>query len=244
MAKTNEENIYKKIMTARLQFLESNPKKSGYNKFQDFKYYELDDIVPQATRICNELGLYTEIDMGANLFGYATLTVVNIDNVEEKVYFRIKMPQVEGGNLNTILQDTGRTETYLRRYLYLLFLDIAQNDEVDATDNTEKKTTSSPSSRKAPVSKPRNKPTNPSASAKKPTPKKPTTQPLTTNKRLTMKQKKDMSEADEILKKIIDDGKDNITMKNVLEELQSMEEKGELSSDERLAIAKKISTLQ
>ncbi len=242
MPKENtDDNIYAKIMKARLQFLESNPKKSGYNKFQDFKYYELDDIIPQSTRICNEIGLYTEIDLGANLFGYATLTVVNVDNVEEKVYFRIKMPQIEGNNLNNVLQDTGRTETYLRRYLYLLFLDIAQNDEVDASDNSPKKAPST-APKKAPVNKPRSRPPSPSETVKKPTPKK-TTQPMTTNKRLTLKQKKAMSEADETLKKIIDEGAITITMKQVLEQLQKMEEDGEISSDERLSIAKKISTL-
>ena len=137
MATKNTDNIYSKIMMARLQFLESNPQKSGRNEFQKFNYYELDDIVPTATRICNELGLYTEIDMGANTYGYATLTVVNIDNVDEKCYFRLKMPEINNDNLNNALQDTGRSETYLRRYLYLLFLDIAQNDEVDASDNSK-----------------------------------------------------------------------------------------------------------
>ena len=94
MATKNTDNIYSKIMMARLQFLESNPQKSGRNEFQKFNYYELDDIVPTATRICNELGLYTEIDMGANTYGYATLTVVNIDNVDQKCYFRLKMPAI------------------------------------------------------------------------------------------------------------------------------------------------------
>ena len=106
MTTKNEKNIYGKIMEARLKFLESNPKKSGRNSFQNFSYYELDDIVPSATRICNELQLYTEIDMGANLFGYATLTVVNIENVEEKCYFRIKMPEITGGNINNMLENS------------------------------------------------------------------------------------------------------------------------------------------
>ena len=184
--------------------------------------------MPTATRICNELKIYTEIDMGANLFGYATLTAINIENTEEKVYFRIKMPEINNGNLNNALQDTGRTETYLRRYLYLLFLDIAQNDEVDASDNR-------PSASKKPsVNKPRNRPSPPSGKK----------QPVATNKRLTMKQKKELSDLDPILKEIIEDGSDNITMKQVLNGLQTLEDKGDLSSDERLKIAKKIATIQ
>ncbi len=36
MATKKVENIYSKIMDARLKFLESNPKKSGRNEFQKF----------------------------------------------------------------------------------------------------------------------------------------------------------------------------------------------------------------
>lgn len=222
---TKKDNIYGKIMNARLKFLESNPTKSGRNEFQKFSYYELDDIVPTATRICNELGLYTEIDMGANTYGYATLTVINIDEPEEKTYYRIKMPEITGGNSNQQLQATGTAETYLRRYLYLLFLDIAQNDEVDSTNLAQKKKQ---------VQKPRSRPTSASK----------TTQPMTTNKRLTMKQKKEMGEMDETLDKIIKEGPTSITMKQVLEKLQELEESGEITSDKRLEIGKKIAAMQ
>lgn len=223
---TKKDNIYGKIMEARLRFLESNPTKSGRNDFQKFSYYELDDIVPTATRICNEIGLYTEIDMGANTYGYATLTVINIDEPEEKTYYRIKMPEITGGNSNQQLQATGTAETYLRRYLYLLFLDIAQNDEVDSTNLAKKD--------KKPVNKPRSRPTSASK----------TTQPLTTNKRLTMKQKKEMGELDETLNKIIKEGPTNITMKQVLEKLQEMEESEEITGNKRLEIGKKIAAMQ
>jgi len=222
------ENIYKKIMSARLQFLQSNPQKSGRNEFQKFNYYELDDIVPTATRICNNLGLYTEIDMGAETYGFATLTVVNVDNPEEKVYFRLKMPEINNENINNALQDTGRAETYLRRYLYLLFLDIAQNDEVDASDNRPKS-----GATKKPV-KPRSRP-SPSPTTKK--------QPATTNRRLTMKQKKEMKELDERIKNILSNHNQYVTMKNVLDDLQAMEDVGEITSEERLELEKKLSTI-
>ena len=186
MATKKTDNIYSKIMQARLQFLESNPQKSGKNEFQKFEYYELKDIVPTATRICNELGLYTEIDLGGNTIGYATMTVVNIDNPEEKTYYRIVMPQTNNENMNKALQETGASETYLRRYLYQLFLDIAENDEVDNKDNRKNTDVKKPS-----ISKPRNNPTPPPV--KKPSSPKRTTQPLTTNKKLTVKEKGEMT---------------------------------------------------
>lgn len=172
-----KKNIYGKIMEARLMFLQSNPQKSGRNDFQKFNYYELDDIVPTATRICSELGIYTEVDMGSQFYGFATMTAINVDEPNEKVHFRLKMPEISNANINNALQDTGRLETYLRRYLYMLFLDIAQNDEVDAIDNSKK----------------------PKASPRKPS--------GATSRRLTKKQKDKLSSFDPILEKIIKEDK-------------------------------------
>lgn len=226
MATKKTENIYRKIMDARLQFLDSNITKSGKNEFQKFEYYELKDIVPTATRICNELGLYTEIDLGGNCVGYATLTVVNIDNPDEKTYYRIKMPETNNENMNKALQETGASETYLRRYLYQLFLDIAENDEVDNKDNRDKKSS----------------PKKPAGPSKRPAPPKRTTQPMTTNKKLTLSQKKQIKEIDPRLGEIVNSGYYG-TMKALFEKLQSMEEEGTITHEERESFAKKISAI-
>ena len=127
-------NIFEKIMIARLDFLNSNPTKSGYNKFQNFKYFELVDIVPVATKICKQLGLYTHININQ---GKAVMTVVNMEDIKEQVEFKIDAPMVRENDFNKMLQDVGRSETYLRRYLYLLFLDITENDTVDGADQNK-----------------------------------------------------------------------------------------------------------
>ena len=124
-------NIYEKIMSARLQFLQSNPQKSGYNKFQNFKYFELVDIVPVATKICCELGLYTHINIEDS---QAVMLVLNVDDPSEIVEYRLTSPVVQQDKFNNMLQDVGRCETYIRRYLYMLFLDITENDTVDGAD--------------------------------------------------------------------------------------------------------------
>lgn len=127
-------NIFEKIMKARLEFLNSNPTKRGYNKFQNFKYFELEDIVPVATKICNELGLYTQINITE---GKAVMTVVDMSKWQHQVEFKIDAPMVRENDFNKMLQDVGRSETYLRRYLYLLFLDISENDTIDAADQNK-----------------------------------------------------------------------------------------------------------
>ena len=37
------------------------------------------------------------------------------------------------GNINNQLQNLGKIQTYIRRYLYMQFLDITENDVVDAS---------------------------------------------------------------------------------------------------------------
>ena len=132
---TKKQNIYEKIMAARKEFMESNPTKTGYNKFQNFKYFELQDIVPLATKICCKLGLYTHINITD---GVAKMTVLNTENPAEFVEYGLTAPTVKEDKFNNMLQDTGRAETYLRRYLYLLFLDITENDQVDGADQNSK----------------------------------------------------------------------------------------------------------
>lgn len=135
---TNQKkNIYEKIMTARLQFLQSNPQKSGYNKFQNFKYFELMDIIPIATQICCNLGLYTHINIDD---GTAKMIVLNTENPHEIVEYVLSAPPVQQDKFNNMLQDVGRCETYIRRYLYMLFLDITENDTVDGADQNSFKT--------------------------------------------------------------------------------------------------------
>lgn len=55
--KTANLNVYQKLLAARAKFLESDVQKTGKNMPLSFKYFELDDIVPTATRIFSEVGL-------------------------------------------------------------------------------------------------------------------------------------------------------------------------------------------
>lgn len=139
-------NIYEKIIEIRKEFKDSPITKSGENKFQNFKYLELSDIIPTATDLCKEYGLYTHTDIGTPLNpNFATMTVINKDNIEEVVTYYLKIPLIcEDAGFNGKIQDTGKMETYVRRYLYMLFLDIAVADEVDSADNRKSsKTTKS-----------------------------------------------------------------------------------------------------
>lgn len=135
------ENIYSKIMKVRKEFKKKQIKKSGKNEFQNFNYLELSDFIPTAIDLCEENGIYTHTNIGTiTNKEYATMTVVNVDNTEEKVVYSLELPCIsKEGAFNNKIQDIGKMETYIRRYLYMLFLDIAVADSVDSEDNRPKR---------------------------------------------------------------------------------------------------------
>ena len=121
-------NIYAKLIEARKQFLAAGIKKSGVNRFAEFKYFTLDDIIPEKQRIFESLGLLDVIMFNDDL---ATLTLFNADNPAEIINFTSPLDDDESLIKNPI-QKLGAVETYVRRYLYMLMLDIVEADAVEA----------------------------------------------------------------------------------------------------------------
>ena len=129
---TKVKNVYQKLLDARLRFLANDPKKSGKNMHLAFKYFELDDIVPIATRIFDEIGLISLVSMNHDT---AVMQICNIENPEERISFTapiVMLPENKGTNA---VQALGATITYFRRYLYMIALDICELDEFDAGNN-------------------------------------------------------------------------------------------------------------
>ena len=124
-----KKNVYAKLIEARKRFAEANVKKSGINRYAEFKYFTLEDIVPVKTQIFNDLGL---VDTIAFYQDHATLVLFNVDDPEDLVEFQSPTAQDESLIKNPI-QKLGAIETYVRRYLYMLELDIIEADIIDET---------------------------------------------------------------------------------------------------------------
>ena len=125
-------NVYQKLLDARIKFLSSNPEKSGKNIHLSFKYFELDDIVPIATKIFDEVGLISIVNFFENT---ASMTIYNTDNPEEEILFSTPIVKLAENKGTNAVQAFGATITYFRRYLYMLALDICEADEFDAGIN-------------------------------------------------------------------------------------------------------------
>jgi hypothetical protein len=154
MATTKTENVYQKLIKAREQFLNADVQKTGKNMHLSFKYFELDDIVPTATRIFSEIGLVPIVNFTVDV---ATMTVVNTDNPEDTVAFIAPFNQIApivsntGKQATNEMQALGSSITYMRRYLYMMALDICESDSIDANIGKPAPATPAPEAPKAPA---------------------------------------------------------------------------------------------
>jgi hypothetical protein len=123
-------SVFKKLQEARVKLHNTKLNKSGENNFARFKYFELGDFIPQVTEIFNELGLCGIVSFTQDT---AYLTVHNVDEKDDFITFTSPLVMAENAKGQAI-QSLGSTHTYFRRYLWLMCMDITENDTVDASE--------------------------------------------------------------------------------------------------------------
>lgn len=131
-------SVYKKLQEARVKLHNTKLNKSGKNAYAKFNYFELGDFIPQVTSIFNELGLCGIVSFTQDT---AYLTVHNVEGENDFVTFTSPLVYASVEKTQPI-QNLGSTHTYMRRYLWLMCMEIVENDVVDAAEP------------KAPVAKP------------------------------------------------------------------------------------------
>jgi hypothetical protein len=122
-------SVYKKLQEARVMLHNTNLEKSGKNKFAGFSYFELADFIPQVTQIFNKVGLCGVISFSNET---AYLTVHDTDG-DGFISFASPLVMAENAKGQAI-QSLGATHTYFRRYLWLMCMDIIENDIVDSVE--------------------------------------------------------------------------------------------------------------
>lgn len=137
---TKNLNVFQKLLQARKMFLEEGVSKSGKNPTIKYLYFELDDIVPTATKIFNEIGL---IGLVSFCEEQASMTIVNTDNPEETIVFTTPMRYPSENKAINPVQALGSAQTYLRRYLYMVALDICEADSIEPTTEPDTPQTTS-----------------------------------------------------------------------------------------------------
>ena len=125
----NNKNIYIKLQEMRKEFHSKELKKSGHNKFAGYSYFELKDIIPEATVLLEKYRLTTFMNCGAE---GATLTLINSDNPSEQIVFTVPAGSCNLKGCHDI-QNVGAVITYQKRYLMVNLFDVIENDGIEAT---------------------------------------------------------------------------------------------------------------
>lgn len=141
MAEAKKLNVYQKLLKARTLFLEKGAKKSGKHMELTYKYFELDDIVPFAIEIFNKVGLISLVHFEEDA---AVMDIVDVDAPENRIYFTSPMRYPLENKMINPVQTLGSAQTYLRRYLYMMALDICEPDTIEPTTVDPKKASKKP----------------------------------------------------------------------------------------------------
>lgn len=121
-------NLYQKLAEIRQKI---SVRKTGFNKFGNYNYYEIDAIYGEAKKLFNDYGIFTTFnliyDETAQVYR-ATLMVIDADKPDISFSMCIDSPlnQLKG----SASQQVGSNNTYQSKYLYmdLLMLDDGATD--------------------------------------------------------------------------------------------------------------------
>ena len=135
-----------KIQQVKEILLNSNISKSGYNKYSKYEYFQLEDITPVIIKALLEKNLASKFYVKNDRI---YLQIVDLESgawdqvsTKIKVYNREDAPK---GDLTYLMKYEQAAQTYARRTLWLLMLDIVEpvpeEPEIKKANNTMKNNT-------------------------------------------------------------------------------------------------------
>ena len=124
-------NIYLKMAEARGNLQEVEFKKSAYNSFSKYYYFDLGDILPPIMQACNKFKMTPIFNMTKEV---ATLRIINAENVEEEILFTMPVHICNLKGCNE-MQNVGGSQTFAQKYLYSAAFGISETDSTDRQDN-------------------------------------------------------------------------------------------------------------
>lgn len=123
-------NVYQRLNEARVKFHATELKKSGWNTFANYSYFELGDFLVPALRIFDEVGLCAIVSFTADT---ATMRIFCAEGpTEEFILITSPMGSAALKGCHEV-QNIGAVETYQRRYLWVAALEIVEHYGLEAT---------------------------------------------------------------------------------------------------------------
>ena len=131
-----DNKIYEKLANVQMNLLKRPLKKSGYNKFGHFNYFELKDILAPIIEECFKQGLVLTFSF---MDDYAILKIRDTSNAELLESNRVAVPELREMNKGmNIMQSYGSYMTYLKRYLLLNTFLLDEDSFIDSDSSSQK----------------------------------------------------------------------------------------------------------
>jgi len=128
--------VYAKLQKCRVELQNMELKKSGHNKFEGYKYFELRDFLPAINTLFDVYGLCYSLQFDRDM---ANMFVVDVDTGSSIKFCCPMEPAVLKGCQP--VQNLGGSLTYISRYLLCLALAVSESDIVDASEPLKDKKT-------------------------------------------------------------------------------------------------------
>jgi len=120
--------VLNKLSLARKQLRQIPLKKSGWNGFAKYAYFELQDFLNPIMDIFDELSMIGTVSFDSD---DAVLTITDLED-NSSVEFTSPMANAEIKGCSPV-QNLGGSITYLRRYLWVNAMEILEQDPSEAT---------------------------------------------------------------------------------------------------------------
>lgn len=128
-AEVTKMNVYQKLSKVRVDLHSTPLQKSGNNAYAGYKYFELGDFLPTAIKLFDHYGLLAIDDFSSR--ETATLTIIDMDAPADRIVFSSPIAEANLKGCHPV-QILGAQQTYIRRYLYTMALEIVEHDALDA----------------------------------------------------------------------------------------------------------------
>lgn len=127
-------NLYQRLQRVRKELGDAKLKKSGKNSYQKFDYFRLDDFLPTVNALMDKYGITALFTIDENNKGeeVAILKITDGTTIEPITFScPTAEPNTKGQDAIQLL---GSKVTYMRRYLYLMAMEITEDDGIDSRD--------------------------------------------------------------------------------------------------------------
>lgn len=130
--------VQEKLQSVRVELQELKLKPSGNNTYSKFTYFELKDFLPAVNKLFQAKKLFSKTSLFFDRKGkeFAKLRISNAEKLDDYEEWIVQTAEVsigkkDGSGGAQPIQNLGGKITYMRRYLFLLALEIIEPDFVD-----------------------------------------------------------------------------------------------------------------